>query len=77
MIRIGLALSSEMLSFCSQCSGWLLTLVYQPRFCSRCGGGRLGDNLINQTISISGKFAEVRAKNIKKLWKMLEIIRIL
>ncbi len=41
------------------------------------GGGRLGDNLINQTISISGKFAEVRAKNIKKLWKMLEIIRIL
>ncbi len=37
MIRIGLALSSEMLSFCSQCSGWLLTLVYQPRFCSRCG----------------------------------------
>jgi hypothetical protein len=67
-----------MLSFCSQCSGWLLTLVYQPRFCSRCGGGgRLGDNLINQTISILGKFAEVRAKNIKKLWKMLEINRIL
>jgi hypothetical protein len=42
------------------------------------GGGRLGDfDLNNQTISTSGKFAEVRAKNIKKLWKMLEIIRIL
>jgi hypothetical protein len=27
----------EMISFCSQCSGWLLTLVYEPRFCSRCG----------------------------------------
>jgi hypothetical protein len=26
-----------MISFCSQCSGWLLTLVYQPRFCSLCG----------------------------------------
>jgi len=48
------------------------------RDCFGCGGGgRLGDNLINQTISISGKFAEVRAKNIKKLWKMLEINRIL
>jgi hypothetical protein len=49
------------------------------RDCFGCGGGgRLGDfDLINQTISTSGKFAEVRAKNIKKLWKMLEIIRIL
>ncbi len=26
-----------MLSFCSQCSGWLLTLAYEPKFCSRCG----------------------------------------
>jgi hypothetical protein len=26
-----------MISFCSQCSGWLLTLVYQPKFCSLCG----------------------------------------
>jgi hypothetical protein len=26
-----------MISFCSQCSGWLLTLFYQPKFCSRCG----------------------------------------
>jgi hypothetical protein len=26
-----------MISFCSQCSGWLLTLIYQPKFCSRCG----------------------------------------
>jgi hypothetical protein len=48
------------------------------RDCFGCGGGgRLGDNLINQTISVLGKFAEVRAKNIKKLWKMLEINRIL
>ncbi len=26
-----------MISFCSQCSGWLLTLAYEPKFCSRCG----------------------------------------
>jgi subtilase family serine protease len=26
-----------MLSFCSNCSGWLLTLAYQPKFCTRCG----------------------------------------
>jgi hypothetical protein len=26
-----------MISFCSQCSGWLLTLIYQPKFCSLCG----------------------------------------
>jgi rRNA maturation endonuclease Nob1 len=26
-----------MLSFCSKCSGWLLTLVYQPKFCASCG----------------------------------------
>jgi hypothetical protein len=26
-----------MISFCSQCSGWLLTVVYKPKFCSRCG----------------------------------------
>jgi hypothetical protein len=26
-----------MISFCSQCSGWLLTFVYQPKFCSLCG----------------------------------------
>jgi hypothetical protein len=26
-----------MISFCSQCSGWLLTLVYKPKFCSLCG----------------------------------------
>jgi hypothetical protein len=26
-----------MLSFCSNCSGWLLTLVYQPKFCAACG----------------------------------------
>jgi hypothetical protein len=25
------------ISFCSKCSGWLLTLVYQPKFCSLCG----------------------------------------
>jgi hypothetical protein len=26
-----------MISFCSQCSGWLLTLTYKPKFCSLCG----------------------------------------
>jgi hypothetical protein len=26
-----------MISFCSKCSGWLLTLVYKPKFCTRCG----------------------------------------
>jgi hypothetical protein len=26
-----------MISFCSQCSGWLLTVVYKPKFCSLCG----------------------------------------
>jgi hypothetical protein len=26
-----------MISFCSQCPGWLLTFVYQPKFCSLCG----------------------------------------
>jgi hypothetical protein len=26
-----------MISFCSQCSGWLLTVVYEPKFCSLCG----------------------------------------
>jgi hypothetical protein len=26
-----------MLSFCSKCSGWLLTLVYKPKFCASCG----------------------------------------
>jgi hypothetical protein len=30
-------LKKEMLSFCSNCSGWLLTVVYKPRFCTRCG----------------------------------------
>jgi hypothetical protein len=42
-----------MISFCSQCSGWLLTLAYEPKFCSRCGGGgRLGDcELIIQSFS--------------------------
>jgi hypothetical protein len=26
-----------MISFCSQCFGWLLTVVYKPKFCSLCG----------------------------------------
>jgi hypothetical protein len=26
-----------MISFCSQCPGWLLTFVYQPKFCAACG----------------------------------------
>jgi hypothetical protein len=26
-----------MLSFCSKCSGWLLTLAYEPKFCDCCG----------------------------------------
>jgi hypothetical protein len=26
-----------MISFCSQCPGWLLTFVYQPKFCAVCG----------------------------------------
>jgi hypothetical protein len=26
-----------MISFCSQCSGWLLTLTYKPKFCRDCG----------------------------------------
>jgi hypothetical protein len=26
-----------MLSFCSNCSGWLLTVVYKPKFCASCG----------------------------------------
>jgi hypothetical protein len=26
-----------MISFCSQCSGWVLTLVYEPKFCARYG----------------------------------------
>jgi hypothetical protein len=26
-----------MVSFCSKCSGWLLTLTYKPKFCSLCG----------------------------------------
>jgi hypothetical protein len=26
-----------MISFCSKCSGWLLTLTYKPKFCSLCG----------------------------------------
>jgi hypothetical protein len=26
-----------MISFCSKCSGWLLTLTYKPKFCGSCG----------------------------------------
>jgi hypothetical protein len=26
-----------MISFCSKCSGWLLTLTYKPKFCASCG----------------------------------------
>jgi hypothetical protein len=25
-----------MISFCSKCSCWLLTLAYQPKFCASC-----------------------------------------
>jgi hypothetical protein len=25
-----------MLSFCSKCSGWLLTFTYKPKFCAAC-----------------------------------------
>jgi hypothetical protein len=25
------------ISFCSKCSGWLLTLTYKPKFCGSCG----------------------------------------
>jgi hypothetical protein len=43
-----------MISFCSKCSGWLLTLTYKPKFCASCdsgggrGGGRLDDVLIRR-----------------------------
>jgi hypothetical protein len=26
-----------MISFCSKCSGWLLTFAYKPKFCAVCG----------------------------------------
>jgi hypothetical protein len=30
-----------MISFCSKCSGWLLTAIYKPKFCASCGS-RIG-----------------------------------